>query len=185
MKNEKGIQMIISGALATFAVYMGALAVPIIVLMVMMVLDYFSGMAVAWIQNNLSSKIGAKGIIKKVGYMGLIVVAMGADYLIYSGIIAANIDISYNMWFGLLVAVWLIINEMMGSYGSPLYDKYELLIKENLTDEEEYIFFSVLMSDKSDFRLIDNPQSVGALKTIYGKLPDIWAEMENIYLNYI
>ena len=79
----------------------------------------------------------------------------------------------------------LIINEMMGSYGSPLYDKYELLIKENLTDEEEYIFFSVLMSDKSDFRLIDNPQSVGALKTIYGKLPDIWAEMENIYLNYI
>ena len=42
MKNEKGIQMIISGALAAFAVYMGALAVPIIVLMVMMVLDYLS-----------------------------------------------------------------------------------------------------------------------------------------------
>ena len=42
MKNEKGIQMIISGALAAFAIYMGALAVPIIVLMVMMVLDYLS-----------------------------------------------------------------------------------------------------------------------------------------------
>ena len=135
MKNEKGIQMIISGALATFAVYMGALAVPIIVLMVMMVLDYFSGMAAAWIQNNLSSKIGAKGIIKKVGYMGLIVVAMGADYLIYSGIIAANIDISYNMWFGLLVAVWLIINEMisilenLSKLGVPIPDFMTKLIK--------------------------------------------------------
>ncbi len=113
MKSEKGIQIIISGALAAFAVYMGTLTVPVIVLMVMMILDYLSGMAAAWMQNSLSSKIGAKGIVKKVGYMGLIVVAMGADYLIYSGIIAANIDINYNMWFGLLVAVWLIINEMI------------------------------------------------------------------------
>lgn len=135
VKDGKGIQMIISGALAAFAVYMGALAVPIIVLMVMMVLDYLSGMAAAWMQNNLSSKIGAKGIIKKVGYMGLIVVAMGADYLIYSGIIAANIDINYNMWFGLLVAVWLIINEMisilenLSKLGVPIPDFMTKLIK--------------------------------------------------------
>lgn len=113
MEKEKGIQAIASATLAAFAVYMGALAVPIIVLMAMMIIDYLSGMAVAWSQNNLSSKIGAKGIIKKVGYMALIVVAMGVDYLIYSGIAAANIEVGYNMWFGLLVAVWLIINEMI------------------------------------------------------------------------
>ena len=113
MEKEKGIQAIASAALAAFAVYMGALAVPIIVLMAMMIIDYLSGMAVAWSQNNLSSKIGAKGILKKVGYMALIVVAMGVDYLIYSGIAVANIEVGYNMWFGLLVAVWLIINEMI------------------------------------------------------------------------
>ena len=113
MEKEKGIQAIASATLATFAVYMGALAVPIIVLMAMMIIDYLSGMAVAWSQNNLSSKIGAKGILKKVGYMALIVVAMGVDYLIYSGIAVANIEVGYNMWFGLLVAVWLIINEMI------------------------------------------------------------------------
>ena len=112
-ENEKGLQMIISGALAAFAVYMGALAVPIIVLMVMMIIDYLSGMSAAWVHGDLSSKIGAKGIVKKVGYMALIVVAMGVDYLIYSGIAAANISVNYNMWFGLLVAVWLIINEMI------------------------------------------------------------------------
>ena len=113
IKNEKGIQAIISAALAAFAVYMGALAVPIIVLMVMMIIDYLSGMSVAWSEGTLSSKVGAKGIVKKVGYMALIVVAMGVDYLIYSGITAANIEVGYNMWFGLLVAVWLIINEMI------------------------------------------------------------------------
>ena len=113
MKSDKGLQMIISGALAAFAVYMGALAVPIIVLMVMMIIDYLSGMSAAWVHGDLSSRVGAKGIVKKVGYMALIVVAMGVDYLIYSGFAAANIEVGYNMWFGLLVAVWLIINEMI------------------------------------------------------------------------
>ena len=110
---NKEFQMIISAALAAFAVYMGALAVPIIVLMVMMIIDYLSGMSAAWSEGALSSKVGAKGIVKKVGYMALIVVAMGVDYLIYSGIAAASLDLPYTMWFGLLVAVWLIINEMI------------------------------------------------------------------------
>ena len=108
-----GIQAIVSAALAAFASYLGALAVPIIVLMVMMIIDYLSGMSAAWSEGTLSSKVGAKGIVKKVGYMALIAVAMGVDYLIYSGIVAANIEVGYNMWFGLLVAVWLIINEMI------------------------------------------------------------------------
>ena len=135
MEKEKGIQAIASATLATFAVYMCALAVPIIVLMAMMIIDYLSGMAVAWSQNNLSSKIGAKGILKKVGYMALIVVAMGVDYLIYSGIAVANIEVGYNMWFGLLVAVWLIINEMisilenLGKLGVPIPEFLTKIIK--------------------------------------------------------
>lgn len=114
MGNEKTtIQAVLSAAIATFAAYMGTLAVPMIVLVAMMVIDYISGMAAAWVHNELSSKVGAKGIVKKVGYMGLIVVAMGIDYLIYSGIMSVNIDIGYQMWFGLVVAVWLIINELI------------------------------------------------------------------------
>ena len=135
MEKEKGIQAIASATLAAFAVYMGALAVPIIVLMAMMIIDYLSGMAVAWSQNNLSSKIGAKGIIKKVGYMALIVVAMGVDYFIYSGIAVTGLEVGYNMWFGLLVAVWLIINEMisilenLGKLGVPIPEFLTKIIK--------------------------------------------------------
>ena len=87
---NKGLQIILSAAFAAFAVYIGALAVPIMVLIAMMVIDYASGMAAAWSNNELSSKVGAKGIVKKVGYMALIVVAMGVDYLIYSGIAAVK-----------------------------------------------------------------------------------------------
>ena len=135
MKNDKSLQAIMSAALAAFAVYMGALAVPIIVLMVMMIIDYLSGMSAAWVHGDLSSRVGAKGIVKKVGYMALIVVAMGVDYLIYSGIAAANITVNYNMWFGLLVAVWLIINEMisilenLSKLGVPIPDFLTKIIK--------------------------------------------------------
>ena len=110
---NKEFQMLISAAFAGLLYYLGTVSIPIIVLMVMMIIDYLSGMSAAWVHGDLSSKIGAKRIVKKVGYMALIVVAMGVDYLIYSGITAANIEVGYNMWFGLLVAVWLIINEMI------------------------------------------------------------------------
>lgn len=137
-----GIQAIISAALAAFASYLGALAVPIIVLMVMMIIDYLSGMSAAWSEGTLSSELGAKGIVKKVGYMALIVVAMGVDYLIYSGIVAADINIGYNMWFGLLVAVWLIINEMisilenLGRLGVPIPEFLKKIIGRLKTSAE-------------------------------------------------
>ena len=138
-----GIQAIISAALAAFASYLGALAVPIIVLMVMMIIDYLSGMSAAWSEGTLSSKVGAKGIVKKVGYMALIAVAMGVDYLIYSGIVAANIEVGYNMWFGLLVAVWLIINEMisilenLGRLGVPIPEFLKKIISRLKTVNNE------------------------------------------------
>lgn len=137
-----GIQAIISAALAAFASYLGALAVPIIVLMVMMIIDYLSGMSAAWSEGTLSSKLGAKGIVKKVGYMALIVVAMGVDYLIYSGVAAADINVGYNMWFGLLVAVWLIINEMisilenLGRLGVPIPEFLKKIIGRLKTSAE-------------------------------------------------
>lgn len=98
---------------AAFASYLGALAVPIIVLIVMMIVDYLSGMSAAWSEGTLSSKVGAKGIVKKVGYMALIVVAMGVDYLIYSGLYSVGVDLGYTIFFGLLVTIWLVINELI------------------------------------------------------------------------
>lgn len=110
---NKTLQAVLSAAIASFAAYLGALAVPVIVMIIMMIIDYATGMCAAWMRNELSSKVGAKGIAKKVGYMGLIVVAMGLDYLLASGFAAVHITPVCDMWFALMVAVWLIINEMI------------------------------------------------------------------------
>ena len=110
---HKGLQAVLTAAVTAFAVYFNALAVPLIVLLVMMIIDYISGMSAAWREGTLSSKKGIDGVIKKVGYMALVAVAMGVDYLIFTGFAAVNVSVGFNMLFGVLVAVWLIINEMI------------------------------------------------------------------------
>ncbi len=133
--NDRGIQAVISAAAAALSVYLGAMVVPVAVLMLMMLLDYISGMAAAWTLGTLSSRTGAKGIFRKVGYMALIIVAMGVDYLISMGIAAAVPGSGYNMWFGAFVAAWLIINEMisilenLGKLGVPIPDFLAKIIK--------------------------------------------------------
>lgn len=110
---HKGLQAVLTAAVTAFAVYFNAIAVPLIVLLVMMIIDYISGMSAAWREGTLNSKKGVDGIIKKVGYMALVAVAMGVDYLIFSGFTAVNVSVGFEMLFGILVAVWLIINEMI------------------------------------------------------------------------
>ena len=119
-------QPVLSAAFAALTIYLNALIVPVLVLLVFMVLDYATGMVRAWRARELSSKVGVDGIIKKVGYMVLVVVAMGVDYLIWSGLTAVNVPVPCQLWFGMLVTIWLIINEMisilenLGRIGVPI-----------------------------------------------------------------
>ncbi len=110
---NKGLQMVLSAAVAAFSVYFNALAVPLIVLIIAMTADYISGMTAAYINAELSSKRGIQGIVKKLSYMVMVAVAMGVDWLIHSGLGTFNINIDGDMWVGLIVTAWLIINEMI------------------------------------------------------------------------
>ena len=56
---NKELQVFISAAFAGLLYYLGIVSIPIIVLMVMMIIDYLSGMSAAWVHGDLSSKIGA------------------------------------------------------------------------------------------------------------------------------
>lgn len=123
---NKGLQAALTAAFAALTVYLNALIVPVLVLLVFMILDYATGMVRAWRARELSSKVGVDGIVKKVGYMVLIAVAMGVDYLIWSGLTAVNVPVTCQLWFGMLVSIWLIINEMisilenLGKIGVPI-----------------------------------------------------------------
>ena len=112
-KKKNAVQVIFSAALAALISYLGVVAIPVTVLMAAMIIDYVTGMAAAWHNKKLSSKKGLSGIIKKISYLALICVGMGVDWLIYSGLSQAGISTEHSVFFGVLVTVWLIINELI------------------------------------------------------------------------
>ena len=112
---NKELQIFISTALAGLLYYLGIVAVPVIILLIAMVIDYITGMSSAWYNSELSSKKGIKGIVKKVGYLALVFVAMIVDWLIFQGLQQINVNINYSVFFAVLVAVWLIINELIST----------------------------------------------------------------------
>ena len=92
----------------------------------MMIVDYISGMSKAYINGEWSSKVGFRGIVKKVGYIGVVIVAAVMDWVIYSGLKGVGIDIKMSYYLGLIVVIWLLINECisvlenLGEIGVPL-----------------------------------------------------------------
>lgn len=105
--------LIIAGALGALAAYFNVLMIPLVVLAVVMVIDYVTGMAGAAYSGKLSSRVGIMGILKKAGYFALVVVGMVADYLISSALLKIGIDLQINYCFGMIITIWLIINELI------------------------------------------------------------------------
>lgn len=141
---SKSLQVVLSAACTMLAYYIGAVAVPVIVLCAVMVIDYATGMISAWKSADLSSKKGIFGIIKKVCYLVLVCVGMGVDWLIYCGMAQIGIKLNYTIFFGVLVTVWLIINELISilenlkNIGVPL-PKFLLTIVKKLKTTTEKI----------------------------------------------
>lgn len=106
-------QTFISAAFAGLMYYLNMMAIPVIVLVCIMIIDYVTGMISAWVNAELSSKKGIIGIVKKICYLFAIAAAMGIDWLIYSGMTQIGIQLDYTIFFGVLVTIWLIINEII------------------------------------------------------------------------
>ena len=107
------LKLTIITALGVIAAYFNALMIPIVVLAFVMVTDYISGMASAKKSGELSSSIGIMGIAKKVGYLALVAVGMVVDYLISSALVSIGINLQINYCFGMIITIWLIINELI------------------------------------------------------------------------
>lgn len=107
------IQVTVSVALGALAAYFNVLLVPLTILIVVMIIDYATGMTSAWKSGELESKTGLIGILKKVSYLVLVAVGGVVDYLICTGLAAANVDIGVTYCCGLIVTIWLIINELI------------------------------------------------------------------------
>ena len=133
MKNV--IQTLFAAALGAMAAYFHVLLIPLCVLTAVMLMDYISGMAAAWSTKTLNSRAGVAGIVRKVGYLALVAVGMAVDYLITSALLQVGVDLQINDCFGMIVTIWLIINELisilenLGRIGIPLPDFLVRIVK--------------------------------------------------------
>ena len=113
MTKENIFQGIITLVIAGVSAYFQIIAIPVLVLMLVMIVDYITGLAGAYVAKQLNSRIGIVGIIKKVGYLGLVAVGMVADYIIYSALSQIGVEIALGYCVGMVIVIWLIINELI------------------------------------------------------------------------
>lgn len=149
------VQGFAAGLMAWVSAKLGILGPVLLILAAAMVLDYITGMlaskrealehpddpAYGW-----SSRRGAEGIIKKAGYLCIIAVAMIVDYIILHVAAQAGIEISLKAFFGLLVTVWYILNELlsiienagrMGANVPTWLSKYVAVLKDKIDTQGE------------------------------------------------
>ena len=103
------ITVIFTGA----ALYFHQLVGPLIILAIVMIADYITGLAAAWVNSELSSRAGIVGIIKKIGYLFAVAVAIVVDYVVQTAAAGAGMEVGNFHVFGLLVTIWLILNECL------------------------------------------------------------------------
>ena len=105
--------MFIAALAAAVWSYARTILVPLVILISVMVVDYVSGVAAAWVNHELSSRVGLVGIIKKLSYLALVVAGCSVDYLVsLLGTQLGGTEISIKA-IGLVVVCWLIINELI------------------------------------------------------------------------
>lgn len=107
------IKAILSGTVAAISAKLGILGPMLLALTGVMIVDYITGMAASKKENNISSRVGMWGIVKKLLYIVVVGVGMLMDWLILTTAESMGVHIPLATFFGLLVAVWLIINELI------------------------------------------------------------------------
>ena len=94
--------------------WLGILAVPVLVLVLLNITDYITGIVAAkYRSQKISSYVGFRGIAKKVCMWLLVGLGAAVDWLLAFASQQAGITISFGYVVACLVAVWLICNEIL------------------------------------------------------------------------
>ena len=111
MEKFKALLTAMFGALSSL---FGALAIPIILLVLCNVIDYGTGIAASKYRNEkINSYKGLRGIIKKVCMWLLIVVGAIIDQLLLYAAGQVGINIPFTFAIACVVAIWLVCNELI------------------------------------------------------------------------
>ncbi len=102
------------GVFTALSAWLGVLAVPVLMLVLLSVIDYGTGLAAAKYRGQkISSYRGFRGIVKKICMWLLVGIGAIIDMLITYGAEQAGIVLHIGYAVASLVAVWLICNEII------------------------------------------------------------------------
>lgn len=125
------INYISSTILTTIVYYLGGLDMALKTLLILMVLDYITGICKSIVNKKVNSIIGLKGIIKKVGYLILVALSFLLD-----GVVGDTGAIRNLVVYFFVANEGISILENWGAMGLPLPSKIlevlEQLKKENV-----------------------------------------------------
>lgn len=108
------MKMAVTAAFSALMAWLGVLAVPVFVLVLCNIIDYFTGIhAAKYRTEKINSYKGIRGITKKVCMWLLIVVGAVVDVMINYAL--ENIGAGFELPFivAVVVAAWLIVNEII------------------------------------------------------------------------
>ena len=119
-----------STVLTTVVYYLGGLDAALKTLLVLMVLDYITGLCKAIANKEIYSIIGAKGIIKKVGYLIIVAVSVLLDEVVGNTGAIRNIVIYF-----FVANEGISILENWGAMGLPLPKKITEVLEQMRMEE--------------------------------------------------
>lgn len=124
---ETGIKGTIAAVTGVIAYLAGCLNELVIILVILMILDYATGVIAAYFKKELSSWRGLRGILKKFSFMLLVTLGFLLDFVIsYLMQEKAGTAFSTGGIFGIATTLWLIgtegmsIIENLGVIGVPI-----------------------------------------------------------------
>ena len=113
MKPETTFAAILAAAFGALCSYASHLLVPLIMLFCVVMIDWLTGIAKAWVQHQMNSRIGLLGALKKLGFFVTVGVAGVVDWLFSFGLSEVGITTKLPFLIAAIVCVWLIINELI------------------------------------------------------------------------
>lgn len=106
------VKAVVTAFFTAIAGWLGILAVPVLILVIMNVIDYVTGIMASVIRKeDISSYRSFKGIAKKICMWLLIVVGALIDWLLVSTAETVGLSIPIMFLVAMYVAIWQICNE--------------------------------------------------------------------------
>lgn len=111
LKLIKGLVITLGSALAAT---LGALALPLLLMIVCNVMDWVSGLLAAPHRGQkISSDLAREGMVRKIGLWLLVVVGVIIDQLLLYMTGTFNIDVHVKFLVACVVTMWIICNELL------------------------------------------------------------------------